>query len=261
MRALVAEVAHLYAYRTLLQLLIDRDLKARYKRSVLGVLWTMLNPLLTMIVMTIVFSAVFRFAVTNYPVFMFSGYTFWSFFAQSTLAAAPVIYGNGQLIKKVALPKSIFPIAVVASGLVNLLLALPALLIIMLATGRPIQPAMLFLPISLLALVLFTAGLALFLAAATVFFNDIQHIYGVLLTLLLYLTPVMYPLTIVPQRYHWLLSVNPLYYLIEILRQPVYDGVVPAWHFTVVGFGAGLLSLVTGFWFFIRSENAFIHYV
>lgn len=261
MRALVTEVRRLYAYRTLLQLLIDRDLKTRYRRSVLGLLWTMLNPLLTMAVMTIVFSAIFRFAVVNYPVFMLSGYIFWGFFAQSTLGAAPIIQGNGHLIKKVALPRSIFPLAVVASSLVNLLFALPALLIIMLVTGRPIQPALLFLPISLLALVLFTAGIALFLAAATVFFNDIQHLYSVLLTLLLYLTPVMYPLAIVPQRYHWILVANPLYYLIAILRQPVYYGAVPAWDSTAIGFGAGLLSLTGGLWFFTRSENSFISYV
>lgn len=261
MQAILAEIRLLYRYRTLLHLLVRRNLIVRYKRSVLGFLWTVLNPGLSMLVMTIVFSSLFRFQVPNYAVYVLSAYVIWLFFSQSTAIATPMILANGHLIKKVALPKTVFPLATVASGLVNLGFMLPPLLLITLFTHHPLRPAIFFVPIATLAMTCFTAGLALILSAAAAIFNDIQHIYGVIISLLYFLVPIMYPASIIPETRRWMLTWNPLYYLVETFRRPIFDGTLPPAHFIIVSFASGIVALVLGFWYFQRVEHLFLNYV
>jgi ABC-type polysaccharide/polyol phosphate export permease len=213
--------------RDLVLALVARDLKVRYRRSAIGFAWTMLQPLLTMLVLTVVWSALFRFDITNYPVYVLSGLLFWNFFQQGTVAAMNSLRGNAQLLTRLPVPRWIFPLATVLAGLVNLLLALIPLLVILLATGHPLRPALLFLPVSILIAATFTLGVALLVSPLAVFFADVVELIVVLLTLLLYTTPVFYPASIVPPSYAWVVRFNPLRSLLDVFRDPIYLGNLP----------------------------------
>jgi ABC-type polysaccharide/polyol phosphate export permease len=183
----------LLRYRDLVRALVLRDLKVRYRRSTIGFLWTMLQPLLTMLVLSAVFSALFRFDIPNYPVYALAGIMFWNFFSQSITASMNSLRGNAHLFTKVPVPKEVFPVATVVAGVINLLLALIPLFAILLVTGHPIRPALLFLPAAILLAALFTLGAGLLLSPLAVFFHDIIEMVSVLLTLFMYLTPLFYP--------------------------------------------------------------------
>ncbi len=225
-------------YRSLLRDLVARDLKVRYKRSVLGVAWTMLNPLLTMVVFTMVFSHVLRVPVQNFTVYFLSGFLLWNFVAQTTSWSTSCLLSYASLIKKIYVPKAVFVLATVLAGLVNLLLSLVPLALIMLVVGHPFHLAIAFIPVPMLLGMLFALGLSLLLAPLSVMFADIVPIYQVLLTLWLYLTPVMYPAEMVPAAYRGIVDANPMSYLVESFRAPIYGGVLP---------DAGVLAAATAF--------------
>lgn len=260
-KTIVEDIVDLIRYRELLRNLVSRDLKVRYKRSVLGLVWTMLNPLLMMVVFTIVFSSLFRFAVEHFAIYFLSAYLPWHFFAQTTMISMSILLANSSLVKRIYVPRSIFVIATVLSGLLNLLVALIPLLLIMLVTGMPIQPAILFIPIPILLATLFTLGLSLILSAFAIFFSDVIQIYQVLLTVWMYLTPVIYPLEIVPVEYHLLIMLNPMYYIVEAFRAPIYRGALPDPYSLLVGFLSGLAALVVGWWVFSKSAERFVYYL
>ena len=174
-----AEIAGLWQYRDLLWFLTWRDLKLRYRQTALGLLWVILQPLLTMLVLTIVFSSIFRFDVANYPVYALSGLLFWNFFQQGTVAAMNSLRGNAQLLTRLPVPRWIFPLATVLAGLVNLVLALVPLFVILVATGHPLRLSLLFLPISILLATTFTLGVALLVSPLAVFFADVVELIAV----------------------------------------------------------------------------------
>jgi len=213
--------------RDLVLALVARDLKVRYRRSAIGFAWTMLQPLLTMLVLTLVWSSIFRFDIDNYPVYVLSGLLLWNFFQQGTVAAMNSLRGNAQLLTRLPVPRWIFPLSTILAGLVNLLLALVPLLVILVVTGHPLRPALLFLPVSIVIATVFTLGVALLVSPLAVFFADVVELVVVLLTLLLYTTPVFYPESIIPVRFEWLLRFNPLRWLLEVFRRPIYEGVLP----------------------------------
>jgi ABC-2 type transport system permease protein len=260
-RASLADVADLFRYRELLRNLVSREIKVRYKRSTLGLLWTMLNPLLMMVVFTVVFSTIFRFAVKNYNVYFLSAYLLWNFFSQTTTFSMSTLRNNGSLLKRIYMPRSIFVVATVISGLINLVLALVPLFLVMIVSGVPIEPAVLFLPVPILLATMFTLGLSLLLSALAIFFNDVMHVYGVLLTAWMYVTPIIYPIEIVPPEYRWLVKLNPLYYLVEAFRAPIYDGVLPGATTLLIGGVFGVAALLAGWWVFSRSADRFVQYL
>jgi len=255
------ELLALLDYKELLKNLVARDLKVRYKRSVLGFFWTMLNPLLMMIVFTAVFSAFFRFSIANFVIYFLSAYLLWTFFAQSTVASMTSILRSGNLIKKIYVPKAIFVLATIISGLVNLLFAMVPLLVIMLMTQQRMGFSLLFLPVPVTLTALFTLGLSLLLSAVAVFFYDVIEMYQVVLTAWMYLTPIFYPIDIVPPQYRVFIWLNPLYYLIECFRTPIYNGVLPPTEYLVYGGLAAMTALIVGWWFFSRSVDRFAYYV
>jgi ABC-2 type transport system permease protein len=227
----------------------------RYRRSTLGFLWTMLQPLLMMLVLQAVFSAVFRFELANYAVYALSGLLFWNFFSQSIVASMNSLRWNAALIKKLPLPKAAFPLAAVASGVVNLAFALVPLLVLVVATGHPLRPSLAFLPAAILIAALFTLGAGLLLSPLAVFFSDIVEMVGVGLTLLLYLTPVFYPMAIVPEPYRWIVRFNPIRSILEVFRDPIYLGKVPPWTHLGVAAALAALALVLGSAAFRRSSD------
>ena len=256
---ILEDARELARYHDLLLSLVRRDLTVRYKRSTLGFLWTMLNPLLTMLVMAIVFSTAFRFPLEHYAVYLLSGLLLWNFFSQSTTIAIESLVWGGGLIHKIYVPKAAFVISPVLVGLVNLLLALVPLALIMLLTGAPFTWALLFLPVALLLALLFTLGVGLFMAALAVFFIDIIDIYRVVLTILTYLTPIFYPEAVVPAKYVSFYHMNPMYYFIELFRIPVYQGQIPQVPLIARAAFLAVSAFILGWWFFTRKADEFAY--
>jgi ABC-2 type transport system permease protein len=254
----VREIRELVESSNLLWNLVRRDLTVRYKRSIIGFFWTMLNPLLLMIILTIVFSTIFRFAgIGHYEVYFLSEYLVFGFFSQTTVTSMASLSWNGSLMRRVKVPKSIFAISTTISGLVNLCLAYIPLFIIMLVRGAPIRPSVAFLPVSFLIIAIFTLGVSLILSALAVYFDDVQHMYQVATIGLMYLTPIIYPIDIIPERWLWLIRINPLTQIFKLARDPVYLGVLPSAHVVVASLVISLLTLVVGWFVFNRLAKGF----
>lgn len=187
-------------FTPLLRELVVRDIKVRYRHSALGLVWTVLNPLLMMVVITIVFSTLFKQNIPNFPIYYLSGSLIFAFNSESTTTALNSIISNASLIKKVYIPKYLFPLSNVLSGLVNLGFSLIAMFIVMLITDAPFHATLLLLPIPIFYTFLFSVGLGILLSAVTVFFRDIAHFYSVFILAWTYFTPIFYPVEILPGR-------------------------------------------------------------
>ena len=253
--AYLRELYELVRYRDLVVQLVSRDIRTRYKRSVLGVAWTFLNPLLMMAVLTLVFSRVFRGDIQHYAVYLLSAQLVWIFFAQSTTQAMNSLIWGGALITKIYLPRSVFTISQVGLGVVNLLLALVPLLLIVVLSGSPITWALLWLPLPMLLIACFALGIGLLLSTLAISFPDVVEMYQVILTAWYFLTPIIYPVSALPESARWLMNFNPAYHLIEAFRAPVYGGVAPEPLTLMAGSVAAVLTLVAGWMFFTASAD------
>ncbi len=259
--SLVQEWRDIVRSSHLLYSLVWRDLTVRYKRSFIGWFWTMLHPLMLTVILVIVFSEVFRYTVPHYEVYVLSALLPWSFTSQTTVTSMAAIQWNGALMKRVRVPKSIFALSITIAGLVNLAFAYVPLLGIMLLRGAPIRPSILFLPVSVLILAVFTFGLSLALSAIAVYFLDLREMYAVALTALMYLTPIIYPASIVPDRFRLFLTLNPFVYMINIVRTPVFEGTLPSNHNLVIAAGLAVVSLIGGWLIFRRLSRGFYPYL
>ncbi len=251
----------LIRYQFLIHELVMRDIKKKYRRSVLGVIWSVLNPLLTMAITAMVFSALFRFTIDNYPLYLLTGQILFTLFSESTNFAMSSIIENGALIKKVYIPKYLFPLSRVISSSVNFLFTMPALVVIILATGQPVRWQMISVVLPLILFFFFCLGIGFILSALAVYFRDMFHLYGVVLSLLNYATPIFYPAEIVPEEYVWIQQVNPLYYFCQAFRDALYSGIVPD---KILLLQCALLSvaaMVIGVVTFHKKQNHFILYV
>jgi ABC-type polysaccharide/polyol phosphate export permease len=254
-------VRRLFNYRDLIVTLVVRELTVRYKRSTIGFLWTMLQPLLMMVVLYMVFSTLFKFAVANYPVYVMAGILFWNFFSQSITSSMNSLRGNAPLLKKLPVPHAVFPLATVAAGVVNLLLALVPLFGLLIVTGHPLTPALLFLPVAILIATVFTLGAGLLLSPLAVFFYDIVEVVGVVLMIAMYVTPIIYPMSIVPDSFRWLVRFNPVRSILEVFRDPIYYGKVPPLSHLSVAVSLALLAFALGYFCFRRSADRIPFYV
>jgi len=250
-----------YRYRELIWALALKELKIRYKRSVLGFLWALLNPMLLMLVLTAVFSTIMPFPITHYAIFLLSVLLPWTFFSQSLSYAAESIVGNGDLIKKVRVSKLVFPVAAVVSNLINLLLSLIPLMLLVIAMRHPFHLTWLYLPVALLALTLLTLGATFFFAVANVYYRDVAHILQILLQILFYVTPILYAEDFFPIKYRWIFKLNPLVYVLHGFRLSVYWGLMPALQSVVASFVCGFLSLAIGYAIFRRYQDEFVFYI
>lgn len=256
-----AALRDVYQRLELIGCLVARDLAVRYRRSTLGLLWTMLLPLLNMLVLRAVFSNVFGVEIENYAVYALSGILFWNFFHQGAVASMNSLRGNSGIIQKLPVPKAVFPIATVLAGAVNLALAVLPLLAILVATGHPLSPALLFLPASIAVAAVWTLGVGLLLSPLAIFFTDIVELTGVFLTLLMYLTPIFYPISIVPPGIRWIVAYNPLRAVLEVFRAPIYLGTVPEAGQLAIAAVAALLALAIGAATFRRSSAKIPFYI
>lgn len=245
-------------YGYLMRQLVSRDFKTKYKRSVLGVLWSFLNPLLTMMVQYIVFSTLFKSDIPNFRLYLLSGIVCFNFFSEATGMALQSIVGNASLITKVYVPKYIYPVSRVLSSTINLLLSLIPLLAVMLLTGTPVRPAILLLPFGLICLVAFCIGMGFILSTAMVFFRDTQFLWGVVSMLWMYMTPIFYPDSIIPAQYMTLYKCNPMYHIIRFVRIILINGVSPEPRAYMLCLLASFVPLVIGAAVFKRNQDKFI---
>lgn len=253
------ELREALRYRTLILQLVRRDVLTRYKRSVLGVAWTLLNPLGMTLVLTLAFSRIFRFGdLKSYPAYVLSGLLAWTFFSQTTTAAMVNLVWGGGLLNRIYLPRASFALAAVGTGLVNMLLATIPLLLVMLFTGMPLGISLVALPLPLLLLACFSLGIGLIISTVAVYFPDVAEMYQIVLTAWMYLTPIIYPEEILPESYRfWITRVNPMYYLIRLYRIPVYDGRFPTFIEILPALVIAILALLVGWWLFSSKSDEF----
>lgn len=249
-------------YRDLFGQLIVRDLKLKYRRSFLGYLWSVLNPLLMMLVMYVIFSNLFGFEIQNYPVYLMSGQIMFNFMNEATSQAMSSVLGNAALLKKTYVPRYIFTVSKVTSALINMLFTMVALVIVILITGVQLSWHALLFVFPVIELYLFCMGLGLFLAQAAVFFRDIQYIWGVLTLAWMYLTPVFYPVDSLPQTLANLIKIlNPMYAYIGAFRDLVLYHSMPGYKTLIAGVAWALISMAIGAFSFSRTQKNFILYI
>lgn len=249
-------------YKDLLGQLVFKDLKLKYRRSILGYVWSILNPLLIMLVMVLVFSNIFRFDVVNYPVYLIIGQTIYNYMNNSTTHAIYSITDNGALLKKVYVPKYIFPLSKVTSDLMDFVFSLGAMVLVMVITGTPFSMYLILLPYVALQLYVFCLGIGMFLAQASVFFRDIRYIYNVFLVAWMYATPIFYPISILPNKISWIVThLNPLYFYIEQFRCLVLERSMPSLRLIGMGSIMALLCFAVGALFFKKNQDKFILYI
>lgn len=257
----VAAVKLFGKYRFLIRQLVSRDFKIKYKRSVLGALWSFVNPLLMMSVQYFVFSTIFKADITNYPVYLLAGIVLFNFFSESTNISLYAVTGNAGLITKVYVPKYIYPVSKVVSTGINLLVSLLPLLIMCLATGVKITKAWLLIPFDLLLLLVFCIGIGFILSAVMVFFRDMQFIWSVFCMVFTYATPIFYPESILPDTFKGVLAVNPMYHFIQFFRKIILEGISPQPRDYLVCTLIAAASILAGFFVFRKTQDQFIFYI
>ena len=245
-------------FQPLLNELVARDMKIKYRRSVLGVLWTLLNPLLMMIVLSIVFSNLFKFDVENFPLYLLSGQVVFNYFSGATTSSMSAIIDNASLIKKIYIPKYLFVLARTASGFINLLASFTSLLIVMIAMRAELTYKVFLVIIPIMLLVIFSLGIGLILSALVVRFRDIMHLYSVFITALMYLTPVIYPLNILPSWIKYIVMLNPITNYLVMFRDVMLNNAFPDMTYLLIGIAEALIALAAGLFVFYKSQDEFI---
>ena len=260
--AALEELRAIFNYRYLVVQFVRRDILTRYKRSILGVAWTMLNPLGTMLILTIVFSQAFGGSQEGYAAYVLSGLIAWNFFAQSSNAATLHLVWGGSLLKKIYIPRTSFAVSATGTGLINILFSLIPLLIVMLITGVPIRWTIIFLPIPILFLAMFALGVGLLISTMAIFYADIAEMFQIALTAWMYLTPIIYSPEILPEVFRfWITRLNPMFYLVELFRMPIYYGKVPDLSLVMIAGGISIVTLFVGWIYFTGKSDEFAYRV
>jgi len=263
-----SQIEELWNYRELIRNLVIRDLKVRYRNSILGVAWSWLNPLLMMLVYTLLFTVfLHNDTIAHYPVFLLCGLLPWNFFQDAVVQGTVSIVGSAHLIDKVYFPRAILPISVVLSSLVNFLISLPIFFILAYVSGAPITWAVCLLPITIVIQVILATGLAFLLSTLNVFFRDTQIIMGVLTLAWFFLTPVFYPIQTVPEQAVvlgitfnarlWLRRLNPMASIIASYRDLLYWGTPTGLDFIIRTFITAVLVCIVGYLVFLRYQSWF----
>ena len=241
--------------------LVSRDFKLKYRRSALGVLWSVLNPLLMMIVLSVVFSTFFKFSIENYPLYVILGNVMFALMADSTSGAMNSIIESSPLIKKIRIEKLIFPLEKVLFQLVNFCISLIAVAAVMIFFQVMPHVSLLALPLLLVYVVLFSAGIGMALSALSVFFRDVCHLWGVIITAWTYATPLFYPVEILPDWAMPFMQYNPMYHYVSYFRDLILSGTVPGLSENLLCLGMAVVSFIIGLLIFKKTEKKFILYV
>lgn len=252
---------NLLKYKDLFLELVIKDIKLKYRNSILGVFWSMLNPLLMMVVLSIVFMALFRNDIPNFPLYVLIGRILYHFFSESTGFAMDSINTNSQLIRKVYVPKYYFPLSRICSSFITSIVGFIPIILVMAILGIPFRWINLLFFIPLIYLLGISAGIGLLLSAVNVFFQDVKHFYSIVLLVLMYMTPIFYPVSIIPDKYMPIIMLNPLYSVVEIFRDIVMYGVIsdPLLHLLSIFYMLfyGILGLLV----FYKTQDRFIYHL
>ena len=252
---------NVYHYREYLKQSIARDLRKKYKRSTLGYLWSMLNPLFMMIILTIVFSNLMSGRVENYAVFLFAGLLPWNYFDGTCSMSLGVMRANARIIDQMPVPKYIFPLSVALYNLVNLFLSLIPLVLVMVFTNHPPSWSVFAFPLLVLPLLFVGMGFGLILSVSNVFFEDTQHLLGVLLKALYFLSPILYARDMLPERLVNWLVLNPMFSIIEYSREIFYYGTFPPLQMYLASLAMCSVVLLFGLWVFNKADSKLIYFM
>ena len=248
-------------YRYLLQDLIVKDIKVKYRRSVLGLLWSILNPLFMMLVITAVFERIFKIRVENFPIYYLTGSSIFNFFSEGTQLAMGSVFGASSLIKKVYIPKYIFPLEKVMFAFVNFMFSLVAVIIMFVVLRFPVPWTVVLFVIPAIYVLVFSIGIGLILSAMSVFFRDIVHLYSVLVVAWQYLTPIMYSYDSLPEAVKLFMCFNPMYYFVLYFRDVTMYGIVPGLDLNITCMAFALCSLLAGLLVFKKKQYKFILFI
>lgn len=255
---MAAYIQNFLRFQPLLVELVARDIKIKYRRSVLGVLWTLLSPLLMMIILSVVFSNLFKFDIENFPLYLLSGQVVFNFYSDATNSSMNAIIGSAGLIKKIYVPKYLFVLSRVLSSIINVLASFSALILVMLALRVELEWPILFVWYPMITLMIFSLGVGLFLAATTVKFRDIQHLYSVFITALTYLTPVIYPMSILPGWLYKIVLLNPITNYLQMFRGCMINNMFPTLSQVIVALLQAIIMLALGLYVFYKNQDEFI---
>lgn len=253
------EIKALFKSKFILKRMIYTNFKTRYKRSYLGILWSLLNPLLNMIVFVIVFSRLFRFDVPHYPLYILTGNMIFGFFSSSTSEAMMQILANAGMIKRIYLPKTIYVLAGIGINGINLILTfIPFIAIALIDKVQFSWTIILILPV-LLLVTMFVVGISLIVATITPYLHDFSQIWSVILTLWTYLTPLFYPISIIPEATLPAFKLNPMYIYVTLFREPLLYQHVPDILLWIQGILYSTIILIIGWWLFTKNSNEFAY--
>ncbi len=247
----------LYKYREFLKTNVKKDIRGKYKGSFLGVLWSFINPLLSVLVYAIVFSQIMRFDIDNYVIYLITGVLPWTFFTSSINMGMTSILYNASIIKKVYFPRSILPISSVSSCLVNFLISCLVILVFVLFSGIGITIHLLWLPLIALVQYFLCLGIVFFLSAVEIFVRDLEHIINFVLSMAFYVTPILYKAEQVPKNLRFILKLNPMAYIIDAYRDIFYYGVMPDISSLLLVFLVSIIVIMLGYKVFERLQRGF----
>ncbi len=255
----MSRLEELYAYREMIFSLVRRDLKGRYKGSVLGFFWTFLNPLLQLAVYTMVFSLIMRAGIDDYYLFLFVALIPWIFFSTSLTGGASCIMEQQDMVKKIYFPREVLPIAYVTSQFVNMLLSFLVIFAVLLFSRSALNlVAVLCLPVIMVVEYILALGFTMMMSAVTVYIRDLEYLLGIFTMAWQFLTPVMYPIEQVPERIRWVFSLNPMTYVITAYRDILYYGKMPRLETLLSAAALGGVMLLAGWTVFHRLQKHFV---
>lgn len=247
-----------FRYREVLYNILARELKVKYKRTSLGYLWSLLNPILQMAVMAFVFSHIVRQGIRDYTQYLFSGFLAWNFFQTTVALSSTAILENENFIKKIYLPKLIFPLSRVCARSIDFVLSVVALSVIGIFAGFQYSASVVCLPLAMASVFLMTLGVAIIVSVATVFYRDVQYLIQVFLQLLYFATPIMYPIEMLPEKYRAWLSLNPFYSQVRVFQAILYDNRFPTVEEWALALATAVMFWLMGLWILKRTEDEIV---
>lgn len=251
------KMKELYGYRQFLKTSVKKEFRGKYKKSFLGVLWSFINPLLQLLIYALVFPFILRIQEENYVMFLFSALIPWNFFATTISQSTSVVVGNGPILKKVYFPREILPISIVISGAINFLISCIIIFVALIISGIGISIYVLWLPVILFVQCVVTLAICFVLSALTVYIRDLEYFINVLLQLWMYVTPVLYSMSLIPVRFAKLFGINPMVHIINAYRNIFYYQTMPDLKCLAILLGAGVIGLLIGYAIFKKLEKRF----
>lgn len=258
---MITQIKTFIQYKSLLWEFVKRDIKLKYRNSTLGILWSMLNPLLVMVVLTFIFSNIFKNSIPNFPVYCLSGRLLYDFFSQATNQSMVAITSKSSLIKKIYVPRYLYPLSRVLSSFIIFLISLIPLGIIMITTGVPFNKMNILILYPLIALFFIGLGLGLILSALNVFFRDLQHLYSVILLIIMYMSAIFYSPSIINPEYIFVLMINPIFPVISVFRDCIlYGQIISPVNWILCGIYAVIYTII-GIIVFYKTQDKFILHI